>query len=202
VDPAVEAVAIVGFGAAAAFLVVPPVTPFLMVPMTVLFAAGAEVSFVTVFFTTVEVLPSLESLILRAVRVAGRGTGGLDGAAALRVRVFAVVPTALEAVEDVVVFLVGAGRVEPGMPTRTALGGAFIGDAGRAMLDLAGECGALSRGTYLAFVEVGDRIWAVSGTIDAGPWPRCFFFGLSMSPTWFSLSTPPISSLTDISIAL
>lgn len=132
VDPAVEAVA-AAFGAVVAFLDVPPVTPFLMVLMTVRFVAGADASLpVIVFLMTVDVLPSLESLILRAVRVAGRGTGGLV-AAVRRVLVFAVVPVALEAVEDVVVFLVGAGRAELDRPVRGALGGGFTGDAGRAM---------------------------------------------------------------------
>lgn len=72
---AVEAGVFVDFAAAAFFAVPVPVTPLLIVPMTVLFVAGADaVSFVAAFavpfLTTVDVLLSLDSLMpltLRAV---------------------------------------------------------------------------------------------------------------------------------------
>lgn len=194
VDPAVDAGA--GFGGAAGFLAVAPATPFLIVLIIVLFAGGAGAGFdATVFLTTVAVLPSLDSLILRPVRVAGRERGGLPavGAAARLALVFAVVPTALEAVEDVVVFLTGAGRAALATVGLATLGGAFMGDAGRAMCDLTGEA-VLSRGRFRAFVDVGDRTCAASVTADVGMYPpRYFFFGLSTP--WFSLSPSASSSL-------
>lgn len=60
----------------AVFLVPAAATPFLIVPMTVFFVAGAAALDAAVFLTTVVALPSLVSLLsltLRAVRVAGRG---------------------------------------------------------------------------------------------------------------------------------
>jgi len=72
-------VLVVGAGAAAlvaVFLAPAAATPFLMVPITVVFFVGAAALVVAVFLTTVVALPSLVSLLLltrRAVRVAGRG---------------------------------------------------------------------------------------------------------------------------------
>ena len=76
---------------AGGFLVVPAATPFLMVPITVLFAGGGAGGLgwapggavIGRFLTTVEVLASLDSellLALRAVRVAGLD-GGWEGGA-------------------------------------------------------------------------------------------------------------------------
>lgn len=156
-EPAVEAGA--DLGAAAGFFAVAPATPFLIVLIIVLFVDGAETGFgAIVFLITVEVLPSLDSLILRPVRVAGRDRGGLDaaGAAARLVLVFAVAPTAPDAVEGAVAFRVGTGRaaLERGLAT---LEGPFVGDGGRAMCGLTGDT-VLSLGKFRAFVEVGERI--------------------------------------------
>lgn len=76
---------------AAGFLAVAAPTPFLIVPMTVLFGGAAAV----VFLTTVPVLPSLESLTRLPVRVPGRD-GALDAVVVLarRVRVGGTVPVA------------------------------------------------------------------------------------------------------------
>jgi hypothetical protein len=58
--------------AAGAFFVAVPVTPFLIVPMTVLLAGagGAAPTVVVRFLTTVPVLPSLDSLMALTLRVA------------------------------------------------------------------------------------------------------------------------------------
>lgn len=130
-------------GLAAVFLPPAAATPFLMVPMTVFFVDGAALA--AVFLTTVVALPSLVSLlllILRAVRVAGRGGGALAGAGARRV--LAVVAVELELGFDVVVTLrVPPARVALAFSTileSTLVAAAdrvapvvFKGEAGRAM---------------------------------------------------------------------
>ena len=150
--------------AAGAFFVVAPVTPFRMVLMTVLFVAGADVVDLVAaaarpvgFLTTVDVLPSLDSLMpltLLAVRVVAVRVV-VDGAAAapLLARVAAVVlPAAELAVDDVVVFrVVAAARVDRAFSTMLLIMFValfcLVGDTGRAIIDLAGEGGARSRGS-------------------------------------------------------
>lgn len=158
--------------AAGAFLVAVPVTPFLMVPITVLFAvvAGAAAAVVVLFLTTVPVLPSLDSLMaltLRAARdVAPALEAGAAAAAAFLVLVVAADPLAELAVEDVVVFLVvAAARVERAFSTillniPLLEGACLVGDTGRAMNDLPGEGAAAARsrgGRTRLLEEAGDR---------------------------------------------
>lgn len=157
-----------------AFFVVAPATPFRMVLMTVLFAAGAD--FVAAaaaarpvgFLTTVDVLPSLDSLMpltLFAVRVAAVRVAVAGAAAApLLARVAAVVPPAAElAVDDVVVFrVVAAARVDRAFSTMLLMMlvalFCLVGDTGLAIMDLTGEGGALSRGITRVLEDVGDKI--------------------------------------------
>jgi hypothetical protein len=156
-----EAVAAVVAFATGAFLVVPPVTPFLIVPMTVRFVvAGA--AFAAAFFTTVEVLLLLDSLILLVVRAAA--TFEAAGAAALLV-LGAVVPVELALVVDVVVvFRVAAPRVAfafstmferrlVGPPARVLL----AGEAGRVIWDFAGTAASRALGARREFDEAGER---------------------------------------------
>lgn len=152
---------------AGAFLVaaVPAPTPFLIVLITVLFAAGAfdtvpAIAVAGRFLTTVDVLPSLDSLMaltLRAVRVAGRVGGS---AAAPLFALVAVEPVVELAVVDVVVLrLVAAARVDFAFSTMLlsilVAAAIFVGDAGRAMPDLVGE-GARSRGAMRELDEAGE----------------------------------------------
>lgn len=153
-DAAAAAVAV-----AAAFFAVLAATPFLMVPMTVRFAPVAAVALAAAgFLTTVAVLPSLDSLTRRPVRVAGRTWGGLLAAGAARlVRDAAGAGAAAGAaeaelvVEEVVVLRVGAGRAAFALSTMfvradRAVVGAFVGEAGLEKAGLAGEAIVRSRG--------------------------------------------------------
>lgn len=207
------AVAGAGF-AAGVFFVAVPVTPFLIVPITVLFAVvagGAAAAFVVLFLTTVPVLPSLDSLMaltLRAVRdVAPALEAGAVAAAAFLVLVAAEDPLAEVAVEDVVVFLVvAAARVERAFSTMLLNmplfeGAGLAGDTGRAMNDLPGEAAAAARsrgGRTRLLEEVGDRICAGLGkglVAALAGLARPVFFLMSMCAISFSLSPPDMSSL-------
>lgn len=108
------------------FAVVPAPTPFLIVLITVRFAAGAFAADIAVagrFLTTVDVLPSLDSLMaltLRAVRVAGlAGGAGCTATPRLALVVDAdVEPLDELVVVDVVVLrLVAAARVDRAFST-------------------------------------------------------------------------------------
>jgi hypothetical protein len=209
--------------AAGAFLVAVPVTPFRIVPITVLFAAlaggGAALAVVTVvvrFLTTVPVLPSLDSLMALTLRVvldvapALGGAGAAAVAAPLLVLVAAaalVVPLEELAVEDIVVFrAVAAARVERAfstmllnMPLLTVAG--LVGETGRAMSDLPGEATTAARsrgcGRMRLLDDVGDRTWeGLGGGLAAGP-ARAFFLGFSICVTSFSLSPPERTSLVE-----
>lgn len=201
---------------AGAFLVVPATTPFLIVPITVRLAgAGAGAAALCVamavagrFLTTVEVLPSLDSLValtLRAVRVAGlEGWGGAAAVAPLLVRVVVVVappPLAELAVVDVVVLrAVAAARVERAFSTMLLsrlVPPILVGDTGRAMPDrppgVGGGGWARSPPRWIRELDdVGDSTCPGLRTSSvAGP-ARVFFFGFSMLRSKsFSLSPPP-----------
>lgn len=155
-DAAAAAVAV-----AAAFFAVLAATPFLMVPMTVRFAPVAAVALAAAgFLTTVAVLPSLDSLTRRPVRVAGRTWGGLLAAGAARLvrdaagagaEAAAGAAEAELVVEEVVVLRVGAERAAFALSTMfvradRAVVGAFVGEAGLEKAGLAGEAIVRSRG--------------------------------------------------------
>jgi hypothetical protein len=153
---------------AVVFFVDSPVTPFRIVPITVRFVVVDLVP--VAFLTTVAVLPSLDSLIpLILRRVLELAAFVAVPATARRVRVaVVVVPEELElVVDEVVVFLVAAARVDLAFSTMLVrrfeaaparVGAAFfVGDAGFAMSDFVGDAGR-SRGAARAFEDVGDRI--------------------------------------------
>lgn len=199
-------------------MVAVPVTPFLIVPMTVLLAvaAGTAAAVVVLFLTTVPVLPSLDSLMaltLRVVReVAPAREAGAVAVAPFLVLVAAaaVEPAAEFAAEDVVVLrVVAAARVERAFSTMLLnmpplLVAGLVGDTGRAINDRAGEgaAAARSRGGRTRLLEdVGDSTWdgLGAGLVAAvAGLARGFFFGLSMCLISFSLSPPDISSLDQI----
>lgn len=134
----------------------------LIVLMTVLFAGGAgaavlaaldTVLVAVVFFTTVAVLPLLDSLVALSFRLprVDAAVGGRGMAAACRVRV-AAVPVFELAADDAVTFLEAAvGRVPFAFSTildkilDEAFGGPFRGDAGLLIIDFVGDAGR-SRG--------------------------------------------------------
>lgn len=178
------------------------------VVFTFFLAAGAALVLeaAVVFLTTVEVLASLDSLaklIFRLPRVAVVEGGG---AAALRVRpvaVVAVVPALELAVEEAVAFLaVIAGRVALAFSTmlerifeEALFAWAFIGDAGRLIIDFVGEAGR-SLGKTRVLEDVGDRICdAENGAFGLATAPRGLFLGLSTASPWFSLLASDISVL-------
>jgi hypothetical protein len=161
-----------GLAAVVVFLAPPPVTPFLIVLMTVLLGAAAAVALdAAVFLTTVPVLFSLVSLFsltLRAMRVPGLDVAGLAAvvAAARRVRVAAVVPAELALVLEVVVsFRVAPWRVARAFSTMldsTLVAAAarpvaddLSGEPGRAICDFTGDAGRSLFNRELD--EVGDR---------------------------------------------
>ncbi len=164
-----------------------------------------------VFLTTVAVLPSLDSLVTLTFRLPRVVVVDGGGAAALRVRpvaVVAVVPALELAVEEAVAFLaVVVGRVALALSTilerifeEALVGGAFIGDAGRLIIDFVGEAGR-SLGRMRVFDDVGDR--TCDAEMGAFGWmgaPRSLFLGLSIASPWFSLSAPEISVLNGVSL--
>ncbi len=211
---AVVAGAAVAVFAAAAFFVLAPVTPFLIVLITVLLAvvAGAALLAVVVvrFLTTVDVLPSLDSLTpltLRAVRVVAVRVAGAAGAAVapLLVLVAVAVPLVPEPLEELAVDALVAFRCV--VPVRVARAfstmllsilvalAVFVGETGRAIMDLAGDGGARSRGIARVLDDVGESTCPGlrEGSVAVGP--RALFLGLSMRSTMFSLSRPEIWSL-------
>jgi hypothetical protein len=192
--------------AAAAFLpaavfAAPAPTPCLMVPMTVrfagaatavtFFAAAAPVAAAVRVLTTVEVLPSLASLMPLALRVVR-----VPATAALCLVVFAVlaltgdaVPAAVAAAPRRVLVVAVAGllRVEAAARVERAFSTMllsrvdavpFVGEAGLPSADLAGEA---ARGMAREFAVAGDSGWpwrawdfAVSGlllppSVGSGP---------------------------------
>ncbi len=184
----------VAFGAGA-FFVVAPDTPFLSVFITVRFAGGGAgaaalvapvAALVPIFLTTVDVLPSLASLMPLALRTA-RAVDALvvaTGAATFLVLVAGARPAAELAVDEVVVLRVAAARVDRAFSTmllsRFDEEACFMGDAGRAINDFDGDAGARSRGLSRKFDDVGESTFDGSGPASAAAWPRCLFFGLSM----------------------
>lgn len=218
--PAAGAAAAAAVLAAGAFLVVPAVTPFLMVPMTVRFAAGAGAGAAVLgavapvlLFTTVAVLPSLDSLTPLALRVVRDDAGALPAAAAApllaRVAGGGAGPPLVDelVVEDVVVFrAVAAARVDRAFSTMLLRmleeDPVLLGDTGLAMSDLPGEAAARSRGgaNMRELDVVGESTWLgllllpLMAAAAAAP-PRSFFFGLSILSVSFSLSPPDMSSL-------
>lgn len=206
--PAVVAACDLAAVVAGAFFVavVPAPTPFLIVLITVLFAAGA---FDTVpamavagrFLTTVDVLPSLDSLMaltLRAVRVAGRVGGGAAAPLFALVAVVVVV-VELDVVDVVVLRPVAAARVDFAFSTMLlsmfVAAAILVGDAGRAMPDLVGE-GGRSRGARRELDEAGESTWPGLRLMSAVAGPaRAFFLGNSIEFISFSLSPPDISLL-------
>jgi hypothetical protein len=163
--------------AGAAFLVaVALATPFLIVLITVLLAAGMGAVFVAAVVrvpalrTTVDVLPSLDSLmplILRAVRVAAANVV-LPVVVAARPRVRDVPPADELAVEDVVALRVPVPLVARAFSTmllsKLAVAACLTGDTGRAIADFAGEEGMAVRFSRV-LEEVGER------TFEGSPSP-------------------------------
>ena len=117
-------------------MVVPPVTPFLIVPITVRLAVDVCVAPLddvdapapTLFLTTVEVLPSLDSLLLLTLRAVRDGALFADEAAVVAVAAllvlvaggaaFEAAPAAELAIEDVVALrLVAATLVDRAFST-------------------------------------------------------------------------------------
>lgn len=197
---------------AGAFLVVAD----FIVPITVLLVAGADFDAVVLetavdFLMTVPVLASLDSLAwLTFLLPRVDAVGGAEGTAGFLVR--GTVPAVLEVVVEVVA--VRDPAVAPRFPlaSRTILDSKldedfvlrpFIGDAGRAIMDLAGEAGRSSRfltlegglslplGPIRALVDVGDRICPgrMSDASTTAGAPRSFFVGLPSGSTEFSLSS-------------
>lgn len=161
--------------AAGAFFVAVPVTPFLIVPMTVRLAAGAAAAAPAVLFlTTVPVLPSLDSLMALTLRVArdvapAREAGAVAAAPFLVLVDAAAVGAAAEpAFEAAVTFrVVAAARVERAFSTMLLnipllLVAGLVGDTGRAINDRLGEGAAAARsraGRMRLLEEAGDRTW-------------------------------------------
>lgn len=162
--------------AAGAFFVAVPVTPFLIVPMTVLLAAGGAAgaaAAAVLFLTTVPVLPSLDSLMALTLRVArdvapAREAGAVSAAPFLAFVDAAVGAAAELAVEAAAVFRVeAAARVDRAFSTMLLnipllLVGGLVGDTGRAINDRLGEGGAAARsraGRTRLLEEAGDSTW-------------------------------------------
>lgn len=167
-------------------------------------AAGAFVAVLRL--TTVDVLPSLDSLLAlarRPVLVPGRDVGAREaaGAAFRPLTVPAVLEVALEAVGA---FFVTPARVAFAFSTileRTLVAAAdrdgplcLNGEAGRATCVFSGDEGR-SRFVRRELEEVGDNICAERTEPRSGAWAaRALFFALSACSKSFSLS-PEIASL-------
>jgi hypothetical protein len=163
--PVLAVEAAVGFAAAAAaFFVAVAATPFLIVPITDRFAAaGARVVAMAVagrFLTTVDVLPSLDSLTpltLRVVRVGGL-EGGAAGCPMVRLGFDAVVVVALRELAVVEAVVLARVRAFPTMLLIMLVAVAIlVGETGRAMLDLTGDAAGRSRGAIRELEEAGER---------------------------------------------
>lgn len=180
--------------------------------MTVRFVAGAAGVFdaaaavPALRFTTVAVLPSLDSLTPLALRA------GRDAGAALPLAVVVFVATApllaltagaepLELALDEVVVLrtVAAARVDRAFSTmllrRLVDDPVFVGDTGLAMNDLLGEPAGRSRGATRELDDVGESTWPGWPLTAAAPRS---FFGLSIFSASFSLSPPAAPPLIKI----
>jgi hypothetical protein len=155
------------------------------------------------FLTTVDVLPSLDSLMtltLRPVRVAGLAGGG--AAAPFFVPLVAVDVALLDelaVVELVALRFVAAARVDFAFSTmllrRLVALEILVGDTGRAIPDFMGEEAAAvrSRGAMRELDEAGERTWPWERMASvAGP-ARGFFLRTSRVSISFSLSMPEIS---------
>jgi len=126
------------------------------------------------FFTTVAVLPSLDSLpalIFRLPRVVLGGPAVLPGTGVLRPRAGADAAVVAEwfelDVEDIVSFLPPAVALRIPLAFSTIFERRFVedfvandltGDTGRPSTDLVGDMGR-SRGRMRPFDDVGDKIW-------------------------------------------
>lgn len=184
-----------------------------LIVLIIVFLAGAVFAVleaVDALFTTVVVLPSLDSLVtltFRLPRVAPVDGGATPALRARPVAVVAVFPALELAVDEVVIFLVAAaGRVPLALSTmlermfEEALpGGTLTGDPGRLIVDFMGEVGR-SLGRTRVFEDVGERTCeAVMGAAACMTAPRTLFLGLSKASPWFSLSAPETSLLRVVS---
>lgn len=200
--------------AAAVFFVVPPVTPLLIVPMTLVFFAGAGAAFDAPSLTTVDVLLSLDSLmplIRRAfavtapfvVPVAGVVPGFLPRTvpvaelAVVDVEAFPRFPPASFLVErafsaqllkrlDVLLCFTGD------FDGPVAFSGAGVGRVSRGLPP------GIGRGTERILADAGERtLEAFVASTSAAVVPRAFFLGTSKSAVAppCSLPSPDISSL-------
>ena len=201
-------------------------TPFLIVLITFLLAGaddvppGADLVDMAVpgrFLTTVDVLPSLDSLMpltLGAVRVAG--LAGCDAVVVPLVRAVLDAPPERSLEEELgmvdVVFararLVAAVVVPPRVARAfsTMLVMMFevlVGETGRAMPDFTGDglvveddaaVAAAPRGAMRELEDAGERTWAGLRAISAAG-PRRAFLGPSRWSSSFSLSPPEMSRL-------
>lgn len=202
------------FEAAVFFDTPPPVTPLLMVPMTdFLVLGGGAISlstalvtpFVVPFFTTVDVLPSLDSDMILALRVVLAVAAPLIEpvpAALAGVLPRAGPPAELAVVEVEAVCFRGdaPGRVDRAFSARLlkrldALL-CFTGDdvpttvlaPGREASDLPP---GVVRGSVRTLAEAGDStLEDLVGSASVTGWPRCFFLSCSGSSALprFSLS--------------
>jgi hypothetical protein len=156
----------------------------------------------TGFFTTVALLPSLESLIVLPLPLVARLTGGGAGVAlplpvALVVAGFGSAAFRVAVPRVALAFSTMFVRIPAAPPDGTGAVG-FSGDTGRARPDFAGSGRIGECGSVLEFADLGDNTWD-GLTCDreavlcggAGP-PRTFFLGFSICS--FSLSIA-ISSL-------
>ena len=190
------------FEAVGAFLVPPAPIP-LKVPITVLFAGAAFAA--TGFLTIVELLPSLESLIVLARPLPVFLVADGAGAAAFLPRPTPVVAAGLGSVA----FRTPVPRVAlafstmlvsmPAAPPDGTGAEGLSGDIDRVRVDFGGSAGRIGdRGSVREFADLGDNICDGATlpreAIRSGGTgsPRGFFFGFSRSS--FSLSID-ISSL-------
>jgi len=181
---------------AVVFLASPLAVPFVKLPNVFFGGAGRGAA---PFLTTVELLPSLASLVAlarRPVRVAGREVGGLAAAgAARRVLAGCAAGAAVLLVFDVPGAFRVPARVDLAFSTKldSMLVAAAVrevllsGEPGRAICDLAGETGraALS----LELEDVGDKTCA--GRTCPPSAARTLLLGFSAFS--FSLSLPKSS---------
>lgn len=187
-----------GFPAGTFLLAPAPPIP-LIVPMTVFFN-GSFFAAAPGFFTTVELLVSLESLIVLALPLPTLGAGA--AAAVLLPRPTPVVLAGsgafrVAAPRDDFAFSTMFVRIPAAPPGGTGAVG-LRGDTGRAKFDLDGDGRIGERGIVRELADRGDKTCVCSLARDVvrvggtGA-PRVRFFGFSTSS--FSLSPEEISSL-------
>lgn len=209
----------VAFAAVVFFIVPAPVTPLRILPMTPVFFVGGGASlfseaFAVLFFTTVDVLPSLDSLmplILRALAVAASLTvPDADDGPYLLPPAVPVAELAVVDVEALARFPPASFRVERAFSAQLlrrfdallfftgdfGVAAAFS-DAGMSRVRRALPPDA-GRGTGRTLVEAGDRtLDALVASLPIAGFPRGFLLGASEpsdAPS-FSLLSPEISSL-------